>query len=164
MGTLRLNVGSGDLPAPPPWVNVEVNAELCPDVVASVVALPFSDGEAEAVYCGHVLEHLDLDREVPTALVELRRVLRDGGSLCVVGPDYDRALADFPDPVLLEGIRNGAGRWQGDEHRWLSTGHSALHAIRRAFPDAVDVPIAELGPFWPVASRVGWQFAATATA
>lgn len=158
---MRLNIGSGDLPAPAPWVNVDTNPDLEPDVVATIVALPYPDASVEAVYCGHVLEHLDLHADVPKALAEVRRVLASGGHACFVGPDFDRALVVDPDPVLLDSIRYGGNRWEGDAHLWTSTGITALNAIRRVFPSAEDVPVADLDPCWPIAFRVGWQFAIT---
>lgn len=157
-----LNVGSGDLPAPPPWINVDAWPGVHPDVCADARTLPFPDGSVEAVFCGHLLEHLDLDVGVPTVLAEFRRVLQSGGLVCFVGPDYDRALVVDPDPVLLEVIRTGGGRWPGDRHLWLSTGATALSAIRRVFPGAVDVPVADVDKGWPIHARVGWQFAIAA--
>ena len=164
---MRLNLGSGDHPAPAPWVNVDTWPGARPDVVADLRRLPFPDAAAEYVYCGHVLEHISLP-EVTVALTEIRRVLAPGCRLCIVGPDYDRAAnADHPeagDPVLLGAIRDGGDRWPGDRHLWLSTEATALVAVREVFADAEPVPVAELHPGWPTVSRVWWQFAIVARA
>ena len=156
---MLLNIGSGDHPARPPWINIDSYPGVYPHVIASVAALPFVDNCVDAVYCGHLLEHLTIDQGVPDALNEIRRVLRPNGRLCVVGPDYDRA---GPDPVLLELIRDGGCRWPGDKHQWLSTGKQAVVLIQRTFPEAVCVPIETLDPFWPAVALVNWQFAITA--
>lgn len=164
---MLLNVGSGDLRAPVPWVNVDSHEGdgVTPDILADARDLkPIADGEADAVFAGHLLEHLSYGWGVPAVLREFRRVLRPGGRLGIVGPDYTRALAADPvDDVLLEVIRNGGGRWKGDLHLWVSTAALTLAEVRRTFPDAREVPVGELDAFWPIHSRVGWQFAITAT-
>lgn len=155
---MRLNLGSGDLRAPVPWVNVDAWPGTRPDVVADLRRLPWPDGCVSQIYCGHVLEHL-AEAAVVGALVEMRRVLRPRGRVCVVGPDYDRAFAGDADPVLIGAIRDGGDRWPGDRHLWLSTETAALALVREVFPAAVAVPIAEVAACWPVAFRVWWQFA-----
>lgn len=153
---LWLNLGSGDLPANAPWVNVDQWQGNRADVTADVRDLPWSAGSVERIYCGHVLEHLEPD-EVVVALREMRRVLAPGGEVCIVGPDYDRALVEN-DPVLLSVIRDGGDRWPGDRHLWLSTETTALAFVALVFPNAEPVPIAEVGEPWPVVSHVWWQF------
>ena len=160
---ILLNLGCGDLRAPLPWVNVDrcANKDVRPDIVADAFDLPFATASIGALFCGHLLEHLPLE-SVPVVLHEVHRVLRDDGAVCFVGPDYDRALVVSPDPVLLQLIRDGGNRWPGDQHLWVSTGEKTLGLVRDQFPSAVDVPIAEVDAFWPVHSRVGWQFAIVA--
>jgi predicted SAM-dependent methyltransferase len=48
--------------------------------------LPLADGSADAVYCSHVLEHLDC-RQVEQFLSEVRRILAPGGVLRIAVPD-----------------------------------------------------------------------------
>lgn len=143
-------------------MNVDRWPGVTPDVCADALTLPFRDQSATAVYCGHLLEHLDLVGGVPALLTEVRRVLCPGGLVCFVGPDYTRALKVDPDPVLLGLIAFGGNRWPGDRHLWLSTGARALDAIHQMFPGAVDVPVADVDDGWPIHSRVGWQFAIAA--
>lgn len=50
-------------------------------VVADVRALPFHDGSFDAVVSNSTLDHLSGPDDVATAIGELRRVLRPGGSL-----------------------------------------------------------------------------------
>jgi len=154
---VRLNLGSGDQPAPPPWINIDIAEGCHPDLVADCRVLPFATGVAERVYCGHFLEHLPLP-EVGPMLREVARVLNPvAGQLCVVGPDCDRALLFDPETAL--GALWGAHRWEGDEHRWACTEDRLLRLIREAVPWAVAVPIAEVPDDWPVVSRIGWQCA-----
>lgn len=155
---MDVNLGSGNHPAPAPWVNVDRFAGAGPDVVAFASDLPFEDESVDNVYCGHVLEHLCFDDELPEALAEIHRVLVPGGSLCVVGPDYDKALANPEWHPLLPGIIRGGERWPGDRHQWLSSGPVTLKAVSAIFADAGDVEITSLAG-WPVVDTVGWQFA-----
>jgi SAM-dependent methyltransferase len=157
---VRLNLGCGEY-RQPGWVNVDrySGPGVTPDLVADAASLPYDDGSAKAVYCGHLLEHLTLDEGVPALLAEVRRVLSPSGHACFVGPDYDRALANEEWRPLLSAILEGGHRWPGDEHQWSSTGPRTLKAVRAVFPGAVEVPVATLAECWPVVDRVGWQFA-----
>lgn len=157
---LAINLGCGDNRAPAPWVDVDQyqGPGVYPDILASAGDLPFADASADRVYVGHLLEHLEWDTDLPAVLREIRRVLAPGGELCVVGPDYDRALTNPEWEVLLPGIIHGGHRWPGDEHRWLSSGPKTLEAVFRMFPNAEQVDITKL-PKWPLMDTVGWQFA-----
>lgn len=150
---MRLNLGCGEFPASG-WVNVDSWPGVNPDVVASLLALPFPDQSADTVYAGHVLEHLDYHLEVPDALVEIRRVLTPGGSAVFVTPDVNRC-----DDSILHGAVHGGHRWPGDEHKWSASEARLLAAVRVVFPHARAVPIGDVPDGWPVVSRVAWQCA-----
>lgn len=156
---IRLNVGSGDHPARRPWINADAWPDAHPDVVADIRQLPYTTGTVDAVYCGHVLEHLDYDDGVSEALAELGRVLAPDGRLCVVGPDLDR-IDRAATPELWEDTRYGARRWPGDAHLWACTAVRLLAAVTAAGFTARTVPITSpLLDEWPVVSRIGWQCA-----
>lgn len=140
------------------WLHIDVHADdrVRPDVVASVLDLPFADDSFDRVYMGHVLEHLERD-DVTVALAEVGRVLRPGGELMIVGPDLDRAVGQFAD--VAPSIRTGGGRWPGDRHLWDSTETETLRLVRLVFPDAQPLPVSDVPGLWPVVSKVGWQFA-----
>ncbi len=55
------------------YTSIDIQAELEPDVCASVTDLPFPDRAFDVTYCCQVLEHLPFDM-FGTALAELRRV------------------------------------------------------------------------------------------
>lgn len=156
---MRLNVGSGDFPAAG-WVNVDPWPGVNPDVVATVLDLPFPDGSADRVYAGHVLEHLDYHIEVPAALVEIRRVLTPDGRAVFVTPDCDRI--NPADHQLMHDAAHGGHRWPGDQHKWAATEALLLAAVRVVFPSARAVPpertSVELGG-WPIVAHVLWQCA-----
>lgn len=100
---MLLDLGSGTNPAPPPWLTVDCVEEYKPDVVADIGALPFGDHSAERMMASHVLEHIPLD-VLGDVLTEWRRVLMPGGTLMLVGPDIDRAIAQNEPHWLLEQI------------------------------------------------------------
>ena len=105
---------------------------------ARLECLPFSDGAFDRVVCLSVLEHLDAGAR-PTALSELRRVLRPGGLLLVT---VDVPLCPLPE---LLGLLDAAGlafagdwRFELPGHAVRSPGPRRLHCaravLRRAEP------------------------------
>lgn len=124
--------------------------------------MPFPDRTVDAVYCGHVLEHLTFEVELPAALAEIRRVLTDAGRVCVVGPDCDRVWNDPEWHVLADVVAHGGDRWPGDRHQWRSTGPVTLEAMRPWFPTAQEIDIHDVDrTLWPLVDDPGWQFAIT---
>ena len=163
---VRVNLGAGDMPADG-WVDVD--HEGCPyprdETVDLTGPLPWADGSVDLVYAGHVLEHLSVE-DCHRLLVDLRRCMRPGGQLMVVGPDLDRAEAMAAVGTLdvtLQSLRFGASRWPGDEHRWECTSTLVMQMLTEAgWIDIVDVPIQDVPPPWPVAYRPLWQCAVSA--
>ena len=158
---MKLNLGCGEFPAAG-WVNVDLRDHdgPRPDVVADLADLPFGDGAAQAVYAGHVFEHVALDR-LPVVLTEISRVMASSAVLMVVGPDLDRAETDFPERI--PDIVHGGGRWPGDAHLWDCREPLMLQVLTDNGWAVRPLPIAEVPDTWPVTSRIGWQFAVEAT-
>jgi len=106
LGTVRLNIGCGDLPMRMPgWVNVDEAEYAGVDLVLRVPPLPWSSDSVSDIYAGHFLEHLD--REVAGVFLrECYRVLQPGGRLGILVPDMaecfrryvsgESATAEFP--------------------------------------------------------------------
>lgn len=85
---VRLNLGCGEYRILGNWLAVDSNPDVSPDICADVRDLGlFKDGSVDEVFAGHVLEHLTWD-EGQAALAEWRRVLKSGGRLGVVVPDF----------------------------------------------------------------------------
>ncbi len=57
-------------------VTLDIDETLRPDIVASVLKMPFVDGSFDAVLCAEVLEHLPYD-EFIKALSEIRRIAKN---------------------------------------------------------------------------------------
>ena len=65
--------------------------------VADMRALPLDDGCVDAVVCAdNALPHLLTDDDALTALAEMNRVLRPGGTAIVTTRDYDRVVLERP--------------------------------------------------------------------
>jgi len=132
---VRLNVGCGEHRILGNWIAIDSSAAVNPDVVADIRNLSmYPDGSVDEVFAGHVLEHFDW-QEGQAALWEWRRVLKPGGKLGVVVPDFReiacRYLANSGDVVEWpEGTRrlardlhlmNGMflfSHEQGSKHQW----------------------------------------------
>jgi len=57
-------------------VTLDIDKSLNPDVVASVLSMPFSDNEFDAVLCAEVLEHLPYG-DFNKALSEIKRIAKN---------------------------------------------------------------------------------------
>ena len=80
-----------------------MNAQPRPgvDVVGLVTDLSmFADGSVSEVYASHVYEHLGMRKELQTALNEVARVLKPGGTLSIAVPDLEILMKIFIDPQL----------------------------------------------------------------
>lgn len=89
---------------------LDTAAELQPDRVGSVLAMPFDDGQFDLVVCCQVLEHLPFDDFLP-ALRELRRVARHRVLLSL--PDTRRHLG-----LAFCLLRWGWRTWEFNPPRW----------------------------------------------
>jgi SAM-dependent methyltransferase len=65
------------------YVGLDRNPDLAPDVVGSVLNLPFSDASFDGVLCTEVLEHVP---DPARALGEIHRVIKPGGDLYLTVP------------------------------------------------------------------------------
>jgi SAM-dependent methyltransferase len=159
---VKLNLGSGVHPTPPGWTSVDADEQHTPDVIADVLSLPFPFRSADALYAGHLCEHIDL-RVLPTALREWRRVLKPGGELMLVGPDIDRAVEQGVGKFLLDAIiKHGTG-WGG--HAWTCSETVLAFLVENEGWTVESVPITTVrSPEYPnVAPDALWQYALRCT-
>lgn len=77
---------------------VDIAPDLKPDVIASVTALPFKDGEFDLALAAEILEHIEFS-DVPKALSELARVSQRHVVISLPHPGLVFSLA-FKIPLL----------------------------------------------------------------
>lgn len=163
---MKLNLASGLHPTDlPDWVNVDLpwRGVKDPHVFADGFALPFLVGSFDAVYLGHVLEHIDWEL-LPDLGCEVRRVLRPMGDVMAVGPDIVRAERTGQPEWLLDAIRVldvGPGG-----HKWVADESSTVAACRlMGFRGVAPCDVAGVtAPEWPNPSCADWQCAVVAVA
>ena len=68
--------------------------------VASLTALPYSNGAVDATWCANALEYLS-DQDVSMAIAEFRRVVRPSGMIAIKDADPGLWLFSPGDPTLL---------------------------------------------------------------
>jgi SAM-dependent methyltransferase len=89
MGEVKLNLGCGTHKRNG-FINIDAGEYCCPDLVADVLSLPYDDNYADEIYAGHLMEHFK-PSQIITALREWRRVLKPGGVIIIVIPDFIKA-------------------------------------------------------------------------
>lgn len=86
--------------------------------------LPYQDGTVDHLLCSHMLEHLPVET-VEKMLADFHRVLRPGGTLHVIVPDFRRMTEKY--------IR---GEMTADEYQdWLIFHPRAAKSLRRRLVD-----------------------------
>ena len=83
-------------------VTLDIDESLNPDIVASVLKMPFSDNEFDVVLCAQVLEHLPYE-DFPQALSEIKRVAKNGSVISL--PHFGPAIRFFLKLPLLPEIK-----------------------------------------------------------
>ena len=159
---MRLNLGCNHFYADR-WINVDLRTheDVTPDLIHDVrEPLPFTPGSIDAVYCGHILEHLT-HNECAKALDNIRTVLKPDGLLGVVGPDIELAEAGYPEAI--PDIMHGTTGEQGAGHEWVPTLASTVELLEANGWRVTPLTIETMPSHWPVVSRIGWQFALEAT-
>lgn len=76
------------------YVSADIDAQLAAERV-DVVRMPYPDASFDLVLCSHVLEHVPDDR---TAIAQIYRVLRPGGTAIIVVPIKIDRTEEFLDP------------------------------------------------------------------
>jgi len=92
---IKLNVGAGRNRLPG-YIGVDIVEGKGVDKIAPAWKLPFATNEVDEIYTHHVIEHIsspDLDR----TLKEFARVLKRGGKLILICPDFEKHLRRWLD-------------------------------------------------------------------
>ncbi|MFT7667942.1 MAG: SAM-dependent methyltransferase [Planctomycetota bacterium] len=149
---LRLHLGCGP-DRREGWVNVDVNPEFNPDIIAPASELPMlDDASCSVIESCHLFEHLTL-AQARAALREWRRLLAPGGELCLELPNFARcmdlvgtemngydlgmiSIFGYPPEVDEQG--------EPQLHKWGWTPESlAAELLATGFENAAQVPITQ---------------------
>ena len=82
-------------------VRADINKDVNPDIIATMTDMSsIDDNSYDAIYSSHNIEHL-YAHEVPLALKEFLRVLKDDGYLIITCPDLQSVCKQVADNNLL---------------------------------------------------------------
>jgi len=90
---IKINIGAGNNHLKT-FINIDINPDKKPDIVADCRDLPFKDNSVDEIYCGHLLEHLTIENFNNT-IKEMHRVLKAGGKITITIPDLVRAIDGY---------------------------------------------------------------------
>jgi predicted SAM-dependent methyltransferase len=144
---MRLNFGCADV-QPEGWINVDKEDYGQEHVGDLLDGLPFADDYFDCIVANHSIQCIRFD-DLQRGLIELRRVLKPGGTLRILVPDAARAVfgwqhGDIEFPISEDIERTHDGRflryllWHGDA-RSAFTVDSLIDALERAgFPETME--------------------------
>lgn len=84
--SMSLDLGCGQYKITTRSIGTDLRKEKRPDIVCSVLNLPFADGSLESCTMLEVIEHMDAEKQ-RKALGEVNRVLKEGGQFVVSTPN-----------------------------------------------------------------------------
>ncbi len=76
------------------WLNVDVRGSDF-DVDLGAGRLPWTDGSFDCVVTQHLIDDLEIERELIPLLKEIRRVLKPGGELWASTPDMEKICRSY---------------------------------------------------------------------
>jgi predicted SAM-dependent methyltransferase len=185
---LKLNAGCGTHYARG-WVNCDVwsGGKTRPDqLVEPGEPYPFPDEHFDAIYLGHVIEHIDW-RLVPEFLLDMKRIAKPGAPILIVGPDVHKTIHRWrngqePWEMVLSTMEHQEHNfqpdadvefWDGATHHWnchhdrvwelvSNLGFVNMEDYFDKIPNdtsMVSWKDSATGLEWPVVAKWFWQFA-----
>jgi SAM-dependent methyltransferase len=85
---INLHIGCGNIRLNN-FINVDIIEGPAVDRIMDARKLDFADNSVDLIYTSHVIEHFP-HGEVPLVLKEWNRVLKNGGKLIVITPNFDK--------------------------------------------------------------------------
>lgn len=169
------------------WVNTDVweSDTTKPDVkVTPGEPYPFEDNTFDAVFLGHVIEHIRWDA-VPDFIKDMQRVAKPNAPFLLVGPDVYKTIQRWSEGVepwwMIESVMEHADMnfqpdreeewWDGAHHHWnchekrvetLLSG-MGFNDITNVFSIIPNDPLGKawVDPVtkikWPVVGKFHWQ-------
>jgi glycosyltransferase involved in cell wall biosynthesis/GT2 family glycosyltransferase/predicted SAM-dependent methyltransferase len=90
---IRIDIGVGDAPAPG-YLHVDIQQKYHVEVIADTKHLPFETNSLAEVRNAHLIEHFD-KKELDEIFTEWIRVLKQGGLLRIICPDFRQICQKF---------------------------------------------------------------------
>lgn len=141
-GGLRVNVGCGEKPLDG-FINVDRREQPGVDVVADVRRLPFEPGTVAELASSHLVEHFREHELRVRVLPVWRALLRDGGLVRIVCPDWAAMLARQGDGRLplaqFTRITFGGQDYEGNDHFAMYTPETLSELLLACGFSRVDV-------------------------
>jgi SAM-dependent methyltransferase len=111
---VRLNLACGDVVLDG-WQNLDYESRAPGVIHADLLqGVPYPDASVDEILASHFLEHLKLRSEAIPFLRECERVLRPGGILSIITPDFEMLHRVRRFDYHFNRLRNGA-----EQLRWL---------------------------------------------
>lgn len=169
------------------WVNTDVweSDTTKPDIkVIPGEPYPFEDNTFDAVFLGHVIEHIKWDA-VPSFMKDMQRIAKPNAPFLLVGPDVHKTIKRWQEGLepwwMIESVMEHADMnfqpdredewWDGAHHHWnchekrvesLLNG-MGFSEINNVFPIIPNDPNGKSwvdpinGIEWPVVGKYHWQ-------
>ena len=84
------------------WINLDIiSSNKHVKQTNLLKELPFLDNSVDAIYCSHFLEHIPIEK-VPNFLYECFRILKKGGVLRLVLPDFEALSKEYLKQIKLK--------------------------------------------------------------
>lgn len=132
-----LNIGSGQRPFGPPFVNIDIQEKWKPDIVCDAAHLNIPGSSVTMIVLHHVLEHFGCG-EANGLLRECYRVLKPRGSLLVFVPNIAKLASEWlttktlPDQLFFTNIYGAYMGDESDRHKWGYTSSSLGATLKQA--------------------------------
>lgn len=91
-GVIRINIGCGEVPLQG-YINIDLHHNAA-DVKMDALNLALADNSVDEIYSSHLIEHFP-KRDVPKALKEWFRVLKNGGTLSMNLPNLEWCMRNW---------------------------------------------------------------------
>lgn len=187
---MLLNAGCGTHYAKG-WINTDTweTGDTRPDVrVDPGKPYPFDENTFDAVFLGHVLEHIPW-KEVPFFIADMKRIAKPNAPFLICGPDVFKTIKRWaqgqePWEMVMSVMEHldvenhnvpGLEWWDGAHHHWNCHHERVLKLVQHAGFDNIQ-DIADIIPKnpdgkswsdgnieWPVVGHYYWHFAISCT-
>jgi len=174
------------------WVNTDVwvSDTTKPDVkVTPGEPYPFEDDTFDAIFLGHVIEHIDW-KDLPAFMNDMRRIAKPGAPMLIVGPDVFKTIKLWSENQqpwwMIESVMEHQDInlqpdrehewWDGATHHWnchekrvelllRTMNFENIENVFDIMPNGNNWPDNHVqGLVWPVVGKYIWQLAYRFTA